>query len=169
MLKNIRVILASFCLIYNSASFAAEMVIPMFLTAEKGVGPQIGTITVTETKYGLLFTPNILGLKPGLHGFHIHENASCNNGGMDAGSHLDPSNTKLHLGPFNDKGHLGDLPVLIVFGDGSATLPVLAPRITSLIDLKDHALMIHDGADNYTDVPEKLGGGGARIACGIMK
>jgi Cu-Zn family superoxide dismutase len=29
--------------------------------------------------------------------------------------------------------------------------------------------MIHSGGDNYSDVPEKLGGGGGRIACGVIK
>jgi len=35
--------------------------------------------------------------------------------------------------------------------------------------LKGHALMIHQGGDNYADTPEKLGGGGARAACGVVK
>jgi Cu-Zn family superoxide dismutase len=29
--------------------------------------------------------------------------------------------------------------------------------------------MIHAGADNYSDKPEALGGGGDRIACGVTK
>lgn len=29
--------------------------------------------------------------------------------------------------------------------------------------------MIHAGGDNYSDKPEKLGGGGSRIACGVIK
>ena len=28
--------------------------------------------------------------------------------------------------------------------------------------------MIHSGGDNYSDAPEKNGGGGERIACGVM-
>ncbi|MRR17699.1 MAG: superoxide dismutase [Cu-Zn] SodC1, partial [Deltaproteobacteria bacterium] len=31
------------------------------------------------------------------------------------------------------------------------------------------SLMIHVGGDNYSDVPEKLGGGGGRLACGVVK
>jgi superoxide dismutase, Cu-Zn family len=27
--------------------------------------------------------------------------------------------------------------------------------------------MIHAGGDNYADTPKALGGGGARIACGV--
>jgi len=29
--------------------------------------------------------------------------------------------------------------------------------------------MIHAGGDNYSDHPEKLGSGGARIACGLVE
>jgi Cu-Zn family superoxide dismutase len=29
--------------------------------------------------------------------------------------------------------------------------------------------MVHTGGDNYSDTPAPLGGGGARIACGVIK
>ena len=86
---------------------------------------------------------------------------------MAAGGHLDPAKTDEHDGPYNHKGHLGDMPVLIVNADGRATLPTLAPRF-KLTDLEHHAIMIHAGGDNYSDHPEKLGGGGERIACGVI-
>ena len=37
----------------------------------------VGTVTITESNYGLVFTPNLNGLEAGLHGFHIHQNPSC--------------------------------------------------------------------------------------------
>ena len=33
----------------------------------------------------------------------------------------------------------------------------------------NHALMIHVGGDNFHDHPAALGGGGARMACGVIK
>ena len=36
-------------------------------------------------------------------------------------------------------------------------------------DVKGRALMIHAGGDNYSDQPKPLGGGGARVACGVIK
>ena len=35
-------------------------------------------------------------------------------------------------------------------------------------DMEGHALMIHAGGDNYADAPKPLGGGGERIACGVV-
>jgi Cu-Zn family superoxide dismutase len=36
-------------------------------------------------------------------------------------------------------------------------------------DLKGRSLMIHAGGDNYSDYPAKLGGGGPRMACGVVQ
>ena len=58
--------------------------------------------------------------------------------------------------------------MLEVAPDGTAQTPVTAPNL-SVADLRGHALMIHAGGDNYSDQPEPLGGGGGRIACGIVK
>ncbi len=140
-----------------------------------GVGDRIGTINARSTTHGVLLTPSLRGLTPGLHGFHVHENPNCDAGQKDgekiaalaAGGHYDPKSTGVHGGPYED-GHLGDLPALIVNADGTATHPVLAPRL-NLDDLKNRSLMIHVGGDNYSDKPKPLGGGGARMACGIVK
>ena len=61
----------------------------------------------------------------------------------------------------------GDLPPLFVDNQGKATSPVLAPRI-KIADPKGRALMVHAGGDNHSDTPKKLGGGGARMACGVI-
>ncbi|MGQ3888132.1 superoxide dismutase family protein [Legionella sp. CNM-1927-20] len=124
----------------------------------------LGKITFTDTQYGLLIKPDLTGLPTGAHGFHLHQHANCGDAGMDAGGHFDPKNTKKHLGPYGD-GHLGDLPVLFIMEDGKANTPLLAPRLKTS-DLSGLAVMIHAGGDNYSDNPP-LGGGGARIGCGV--
>ena len=155
-------------------AWAEEMVIDIHLVDASGVGKSIGSITASQSPYGVVLTPNLGELPPGVHGFHLHQNPSCDPGEKDgkkaaaiaAGPHLDPAVAKSHKGPYAE-GHLGDLPALFVGTDGKATTPVLAPRL-KLVDLKGHSLMIHAGGDNYSDQPE-LGGGGARMACGIVK
>lgn len=137
----------------------------------------LGHVYVTESNYGLVFTPELKGLTAGLHGFHIHENPSCvpkeKDGeliaGLEAGGHWDPHNTKKHGFPWSDEAHLGDLPALYTDVDGNANNPVLAPRIKTLAEIKGRSLMIHVGSDNHSDHPAPLGGGGARMACGIIK
>jgi len=58
--------------------------------------------------------------------------------------------------------------VLTVDAHGRATKPIVAPHLT-IADVKGHSFMIHAGGDNYSDQPAPLGGGGARIACGIAR
>lgn len=161
-------IFATICLAMTSAVYA-DLTVPMNFTTDKGVGKSAGNVVISENIHGLIFTPQLKGLKSEVHGFHIHVNPSCDQNGMAAGGHYDPQNTGKHLGPYNDDGHLGDLPALTVNADGTSTLPVLAPRFMHLADIQNHALMIHEGGDNYSDTPAKLGGGGARMVCGIIK
>lgn len=166
MVKIWKYLLAGICSAALSSAYA-DVSIPINLTAPSGVGKSIGTITATDTKYGLLLTPNLTGLTPGTHGFHVHQNPTCEDNGKAAGSHFDPNQSGRHLGPYNDAAELGDLPVLIVDKNGNATTPVLAPRL-KLADIMNHSLMIHAGGDNYSENPP-MGGGGARIACGVLK
>jgi Cu-Zn family superoxide dismutase len=154
---------------------AAEVIVPMNAVNAKGTDKPIGSITITESSFGLVITPSLQGLEAGMHGFHVHENPSCEPKDKDgkpvaalsAGSHYDPNASKHHGAPWGD-GHLGDLPALIAGQDGKANYAVLAPRL-KLSDLKSRALIIHAGGDNYSDAPAPLGGGGVRIACGVIK
>ncbi len=86
---------------------------------------------------------------------------------LSAGGHLDPGATNKHGEPWGD-GHLGDLPPVYVDASGNAAQPVLAPRL-KVADLAGRSLMIHAGGDNHADHPAPLGGGGARVACGVIK
>lgn len=143
-------------------SFAASLV----TTVSDTNGKELGSITFTDSQYGLLIQPALQGLPTGIHGFHVHEHPDCGNHAMNAGEHLDPKHTGTHQGPFGE-GHLGDLPVLVVDAQGNANILTLAPRL-QVKDIQGHAIMIHEGGDNYSDNP-KLGGGGARIGCGPLK
>lgn len=154
---------------------AADIVVPMNLVDEKGIGNVVGQVTISESRYGLVFTPALNGLAPGLHGFHVHQNPDCGPKEKDgtmvaalaAGGHYDPEKSDRHSTPWGD-GHRGDLPPLFVDANGNAAQPVLAPRLT-ISDLKGRSLMVHVGGDNHADHPAPLGGGGARIVCGVSQ
>lgn len=162
-------------LLAAASVFAADVVVTMNLVNEQGLGKSIGTITISEGPKGLVLTPKLTDLTPGLHGFHVHQNPDCaaaaKDGklvpGLAAGGHYDPAGSGKHEG-FEGKGHLGDLPALTVSAEGTASTAVTAPRL-KMSDVKDRSLMIHAGGDNYSDTPAALGGGGARIACGVVK
>lgn len=152
-------------ILFSQIGLAAQISIPMELLTAQGKQP-VGTMFAEDTKYGLLFTPHLANITPGIHGFHVHQYPSCDDHGMAAGGHLDPFKTHRHLGPYDDRGHLGDLPALYVEKGGKAVQPVLAPRL-KVQDILGHALMIHVGGDNYSDNPS-LGGGGMRMVCGVI-
>lgn len=147
----------------------------MNVVSPDGIGAALGSVTVEQTPYGVVFTPALSNLKPGVHGFHVHEKPSCApelkdgkpGAALAAGGHYDPEGSKKHGLPWGS-GHKGDLPALVVDAKGNASMPVFAPRL-KLADLKGRALMVHAGGDNHADHPEPLGGGGARMACGIIK
>ena len=139
------------------------------------VGGPLGTVTFMDGAQGLVITPKLSGLPPGEHGFHIHDKGDCAPGmnqgkpaaGFAAGGHYDPSHTKKHLGPLSTAGHGGDLPVLVVNSRGDATEAVTASHLT-VEQIRGRSIMIHAGGDNSSDTPAPNGGGGARIACGVI-
>jgi Cu-Zn family superoxide dismutase len=159
-----------------SAAYAASTTVTINAIDANGVGKKIGTLRLSDTKEGLRVMPRLADLPPGDHGFHVHVNPDCGPGngpngqpaaGMAAGGHYDPANTGKHLGPYGE-GHKGDMPVLTVDAGGKATKAVMVPHLT-VADVKGRSIMIHAGGDNYSDQPAPLGGGGARIACGVAK
>ncbi|WP_349886098.1 superoxide dismutase [Cu-Zn] SodC [Pantoea ananatis] len=167
--------IALLTLLTCGAAQAASEEVTIHEVSPQGIGKSVGTVNIEETQYGLQFTPMLAGLKPGIHGFHVHAKGSCEPAESEgktvaagaAGGHLDPDNTGKHLGPYGE-GHLGDLPALYVDDQGKASYPVLAPRIKNLSEIKGKALMVHVGGDNHADHPKPLGGGGARFACGVI-
>jgi len=169
-----RTCLSSVLALASVSAFGAETSVTLYSVDSRGNGAAVGTVRLVDTRYGLAIYPALKNLQPGLHGFHVHTNPSCAPADKDgkpeaaaaAGDHLDPEATKRHGEPWGD-GHLGDLPALYVAADGTASNPVLAPRV-KLADVRNRSLMIHAGGDNHADHPAPLGGGGARIACGVI-
>ena len=92
------------------AHAADQLQAPMTLVSPEGTGKMIGHVTITESRSGLVFTPNLTNLPPGPHGFHVHETGSCGTNEKDgkkvaagaAGGHFDPTASKHHAGPSGD-------------------------------------------------------------------
>lgn len=165
-MKQVLGILLAMCV--STSLYAQSITINLLRTDSGTQHASVGTVTLKDSYFGLLIIPNLHGLSKGLHGFHVHVHPDCGNHGLNAGGHFDPMKMGKHLGPYNNQGHLGDLPALFVNGKGRAVHPVLAPRL-KVKEIIGHSLMIHEGGDNYADTPKPLGGGGSRVACGVIK
>ena len=160
----------------SAQAASAAVYANLYLATPDGPGAPVGSIIVSDSAAGARFKMNLHGLPPGQHGFHEHHNGSCDPGMKDgmpvpagkAGSHEDPNLTGRHEGP-GGGGHMGDLPLLTVAENGADTETVIAPRIKDSTSLIGHTLVIHAGGDNYSDKPDPLGGGGPRIACGVVQ
>ena len=136
-------------------------------------GDEIGEVTLTENGKGLIIGIRAEGLKPGLHGTHIHEKGECTPPEFEsAGGHFNP--TMKEHGFDNPKGfHLGDLPNIEVDKDGKVNVSLHLTDITlkqgadnSILDQDGSALVIHEGPDDYETDP--AGNSGARIACAAI-
>ncbi len=162
-------------LLFTLPALADHTSVSMNRIDAKGVGAGIGSIEFMDTPQGLAIMTNLKDLTAGQHGLHVHENASCDTkdkdgksvAGLAAGGHYDPAGTKHHAGP-QGNGHLGDLPVLTVAADGTSKETLTAPHL-KVAELKGRSIMVHEAGDNFSDQPKPLGGGGARVACGVLK
>src|SRR6266568_4874029 len=96
------------CLAWATAiAGAAELRAEMRQAMPTGPGEALGTVTISDSPGGAVLKTTLKGLPPGAHGFHIHENGSCQPttanvppvpaGG--AGGHFDPQKTGKHEGP----------------------------------------------------------------------
>lgn len=163
-------------LLLTGAAVQAESIkTPVNKISADGVGEEIGFITFSDADGGGVDVfVDLTGLPEGERGMHLHENASCapaeKDGqmvaGLAAGGHYDPMNTDRHAGP-GKNGHKGDLPRITADANGKVKTRLHVDNL-QVKDLKGHSVMVHAGGDNYTDNPP-LGGGGARIACGVIK
>ena len=171
----VNALLISFVFVWTWTADAATAIATVNSISATGIGKSVGTVTFADGAQGLVITPKLAGLPPGQHGFHIHAKGDCGPGtnegkpaaGFAAGGHYDPADTRKHLGPLSTAGHRGDLPGLVVDSRGDATEAVTAPHLT-VEEIRGRSIMIHAGGDNYSDTPKPLGGGGARIACGVI-
>lgn len=128
-----------------------------------------GTITFTQEMGGVRIVADVSGLKPGKHGFHIHENGECTDSFKSAGDHLNTYKLD-HSCPPEQLRHLGDLGNIEVGPDGKGHYDQLVDKI-SVVDphhlIVGKAVIVHAGPDDCKAQP--AGGSGDRIACGVIQ
>ncbi len=113
----------------------------------------------------------ITGLKPGLHGLHIHEFGDLSNGCESAGAHYNPTDTT-HGGLL--KGHVGDLENVKADDNGIADFTIVAPRVNLRGEqsVVGRSIIIHEDEDDLGKGGDaeslKTGNAGKRLACGVI-
>jgi Cu-Zn family superoxide dismutase len=128
-----------------------------------------GTGTVVDV------TVTVSGLKPGMHGVHLHAVGKCEPDFAAAGGHFDPGPAGNPDPDANHPFHMGDIPNLDVSASGQGTLKAVTTRVTlsdgplSIFDGDGTAIIIHGNPDQGITGESKSGvSGGPRIACGVF-
>jgi superoxide dismutase, Cu-Zn family len=120
-------------------------------------------------------TVSASGLKPGLHGVHLHAVGKCEPDFAASGGHFDPGPAANMDPDANHPFHMGDIPNLQVGANGRGTMKIVTSRVTlsdgplSLFDADGSAIIIHGNPDQGTTGAPKSGvSGGPRVACGVI-
>jgi len=124
-----------------------------------------GVVVLSQTKQGVRLRGRIRGLKPGKHGFHIHEYGDLRSpDGKSAGGHFAPQGHK-HGSPNDPKHHAGDLGNITANSTGTAKVDVLAKGL-KLHFVIGRSIVVHGGADDLKSQPS--GNAGPRVAVGVI-
>jgi Cu-Zn family superoxide dismutase len=138
-----------------------------------------GKVELVERKVGtgivVDVTVSASGLKPGLHGVHLHAVGKCEPDFAAAGGHFDPGPAGNTDPDANHPFHMGDIPNLEVGSDGKGTLKAVTTRVTisagplSIFDADGTAIIVHGNEDKgITGEPKSGVSGGPRVACGVF-
>jgi Cu-Zn family superoxide dismutase len=127
-----------------------------------------GTVRFTKVTDGVRVVADVAGLKPGKHGFHVHEFGDATSAdGSAAGGHFNPGHQS-HGAPNAAQRHAGDLGNLEADASGHAALdyvdPVLA--LDGPNSIVGRGLIVHADADDLVSQP--TGNAGKRVACGVI-
>jgi Cu-Zn family superoxide dismutase len=127
-----------------------------------------GSVTFTQEADGVKIVANISGLKPGSHGFHIHEKGDCSApDATSAGGHFNP-NQQPHGKTGDAAHHVGDLPPLEADAAGNAKLSAVVQGVALSGDntIVGRGLIVHAAPDDFKTQP--TGNAGGRVACGVI-
>ena len=131
-----------------------------------------GTILLMQApNTATLIKGTITGLKPGLHGLHIHEFGDMSDGCKSMGAHYNPDGTD-----HGDliKGHVGDLGNIIAGESGTAEFSIKAHRVDLMGDRSviGRGLVVHENEDDLGKGGDaeslNTGNAGDRLACGVI-
>jgi superoxide dismutase, Cu-Zn family len=147
-------------------------------------GNRVGKVWMRQHGRYVHVSANLRSVPPGFHGFHVHETGICDPDAPEgpftsAGGHYNPD-ADTH------GEHAGDLSSVYVNRHGWARMSFMtdAFSIAELRASDGSAVMIHEGRDNYANIPDErydsiegpvpdsmtllTGDAGDRYACGVV-
>jgi Cu-Zn family superoxide dismutase len=127
-----------------------------------------GTVHFTSEAGGVHVVADVKGVKPGQHGFHLHEKGDCSTPDYkSAGGHFNPSNASHACDPTNPR-HAGDFGNLTVDKDGNGHLDMTTTELSfdGPNSVLGKAVILHAGVDDCKTQP--TGNSGDRLACGVV-
>jgi Cu-Zn family superoxide dismutase len=163
--------LAPFVVLAAAAAVAAapapvtRAVATVTALASSGVS---GTVTFSKAEGGIRVQAKLSGLKPGEHGFHVHEFGDCSApDGASAGGHFNPT-AEAHAGPHDAKRHAGDMGNVTAAADGTANVDYVDPRLSfdGPNSVLGRGVIVHANPDDFKTQP--TGNAGGRLGCGVV-
>ena len=136
---------------------------------ESKSGSQVtGRVTFKKVGDDVQVVADIQNLKPGKHGFHIHEKGDCSApDAASAGAHFNPGQHK-HGGPMTAERHEGDLGNIEADASGKAHIDWKGKLNLSGADsIIGKSVVVHEKEDDLKTDPS--GNSGARQACGAIE
>jgi len=137
-------------------------------------GPVQGTVHFEEVGKKVRVTVKVSGLKPGEHGFHVHESGDLTEGCASMCAHFNPYN-KTHGCPGAKERHVGDLGNIRADANGKVNLTFMDDMIKlrgTKANIIGRGLIIHEDRDDcgLGGFPDSLttGHSGKRIACAVI-
>jgi len=131
-----------------------------------------GSATLKDTPQGLKVAVKVVGVPPGRHGLHIHEQGNCGDQGNAAGGHFNPAGVPHGFLPKDGstKAHAGDMGNIQVNSKGSGKSTVILPGVSlkgtdGTPSVEGRAIIVHEKADDFG---QPTGNAGGRIGCGVI-
>ncbi|XP_041035928.1 copper chaperone for superoxide dismutase-like isoform X1 [Carcharodon carcharias] len=117
-----------------------------------------------------LIEGTIDGLKPGLHGLHVHEFGDLTSSCLSCGDHYNPGENR-HGGPDDTDRHVGDLGNIHANEAGRANFRIQDSRL-KVWDIIGRSVVVDSSEDDLGRGDHPLsrttGNSGDRLACGII-
>ncbi len=137
----------------------------LIATGDSGVS---GVVYFVKDGKAVHVTGTVKGLKPGEHGFHVHEYGDVTGvaDGLSAGGHFNPEK-KMHGKPGDTERHVGDLWNIKAGDDGVATIDIKDSKLelSGPHSILGRGLVVHANPDKFT---QPVGDAGGRVAVGVV-